>query len=437
MNDSCIRTSSGEDPCIEELIKKIEKKWFDTSKAVCKYVRLKNSAVILESGNPLFFEIMKLPRTACGKDIFDILPRTRAEYIKMLMDSFGNDSSVFRYVRETSDGSRILEISAVCRSNVMYCIAEPMISCDLLIKTADSSENGLYDNPLSFTGTLIAYKNSDGRMLIESCSDSLSSHAPDICTGADLGDILKKYMCRICTTRLINECIEKNQPMRYYDMTVIKTSYCTPLHPLGILRVSMLPIIGTADAPKAVITVSTVRTGDFSASQRHDSSGEHPAVFLARRSDSNEIYIEKMSLKLALMLADGEVLYEDICSCCTENFDSTVGDNVVRNCIITGRDSAEYAVNLVPGYAADRSKGVLGTVKPRPKTAGQQLLTARENEILSLAAAGNSNRYIALHLKISEGTVKKILHNGYTKLGIGSRVELVKLFDSEKDMKDI
>lgn len=433
MNDSCIRTSKGDDPCIEELIKNIEKEWFDTDKAVCKYMRLENDTVILESGNPLFFEIMQLPRTDCGKNIFDILPRTRADYIKMLMDGFGSDNSVFRYVRETTDGSRILEISAVCSNNALYCIAKPMISCDLLIKTADNGEKGLYDSSLSFTGTLIAYKSNDGRMLIESCSEALSSHASDIRTGADLGEILKKYMCRICTTRLINECIEKNKPMRYYDMTVIKTSYCTPLHPLGILRVSMLPIIGSG-APKAVITVSTVRTGDFSASQRSEKSDEHPAVFLARKSDSNDIYIEKMSMKLALMLADGEVLYEDICSCCTENFESTVGDNVVRNCVITGRDSAEYVINLVPGYAADQSKGVLGTVKPRPKAGGQQLLTARENEILSLAAAGNSNRYIALHLKISEGTVKKILHNGYTKLGIGSRVELVKLFDSKKDI---
>ncbi len=50
-------------------------------------------------------------------------------------------------------------------------------------------------------------------------------------------------------------------------------------------------------------------------------------------------------------------------------------------------------------------------------------LSARELEILLLAARGLSNRQIANTLTISEATVKRHLANLYAKLGVGSRSE--------------
>jgi len=48
-------------------------------------------------------------------------------------------------------------------------------------------------------------------------------------------------------------------------------------------------------------------------------------------------------------------------------------------------------------------------------------LTARELEVLSLAAAGKSNREIAAELMISEHTARRHLQNIYSKLGVSSR----------------
>ena len=50
-------------------------------------------------------------------------------------------------------------------------------------------------------------------------------------------------------------------------------------------------------------------------------------------------------------------------------------------------------------------------------------LTAREEEVLALLAAGATNREIAKHLLISETTVKFHLTNIFTKLGAKNRVE--------------
>ncbi len=52
-------------------------------------------------------------------------------------------------------------------------------------------------------------------------------------------------------------------------------------------------------------------------------------------------------------------------------------------------------------------------------------LTAREREMIDLVIQGYTYRYISQHLYISEGTVKKTLHNAYAKLRVSSRIELI------------
>ena len=62
--------------------------------------------------------------------------------------------------------------------------------------------------------------------------------------------------------------------------------------------------------------------------------------------------------------------------------------------------------------------------KPIPLDAGEKL-TARELEILKLAAKGMSNKDIALELNISLATVKGYMASTFTKLGVTSRTEAV------------
>ena len=53
-------------------------------------------------------------------------------------------------------------------------------------------------------------------------------------------------------------------------------------------------------------------------------------------------------------------------------------------------------------------------------------LSPRETEIAALLFEGNTIRYIAAALHIAEGTVKRIIHNIYQKMHVGSQVELVR-----------
>jgi DNA-binding NarL/FixJ family response regulator len=56
-----------------------------------------------------------------------------------------------------------------------------------------------------------------------------------------------------------------------------------------------------------------------------------------------------------------------------------------------------------------------------------QSVTGRELEVLQLAAEGLANKQIALSLNISEHTVKFHLSSIYTKLGVASRTEAIRV----------
>jgi DNA-binding NarL/FixJ family response regulator len=60
------------------------------------------------------------------------------------------------------------------------------------------------------------------------------------------------------------------------------------------------------------------------------------------------------------------------------------------------------------------------------KSQGMRLLTPREEQVVALVADGLSNREVARELCLSEPTIKKYRFCIFDKLGISSRVELVR-----------
>ena len=67
---------------------------------------------------------------------------------------------------------------------------------------------------------------------------------------------------------------------------------------------------------------------------------------------------------------------------------------------------------------------VVGMPREMLEEAGAEgALSARELEILLLAARGLSNRQIASSLRVAEATIKRHLANTYEKIGVGSRGE--------------
>ena len=90
--------------------------------------------------------------------------------------------------------------------------------------------------------------------------------------------------------------------------------------------------------------------------------------------------------------------------------------------------SAEHLIAAVRAAILDPEGGDIVVGMPlamleRTEGGGESVLSARELEILLLAARGLSNGRIASLLHISEATVKRHLANVYEKMGVGSRGE--------------
>ena len=90
--------------------------------------------------------------------------------------------------------------------------------------------------------------------------------------------------------------------------------------------------------------------------------------------------------------------------------------------------SAEHLVAAVRAAAFDPASESIVVGMPEGMLEGtregaESVLTARELEILLLAARGLSNEHIASSLHISEATVKRHLANVYMKMDVSSRGE--------------
>ena len=59
------------------------------------------------------------------------------------------------------------------------------------------------------------------------------------------------------------------------------------------------------------------------------------------------------------------------------------------------------------------------------RRAATRSLTARQQQLLQLVAAGHANRAIARQLGLSPGTVRKHLENIFARLGVASRTEAI------------
>jgi DNA-binding NarL/FixJ family response regulator len=93
--------------------------------------------------------------------------------------------------------------------------------------------------------------------------------------------------------------------------------------------------------------------------------------------------------------------------------------------------SADHLVAAVRAAAFDPTSESVVVGMPEGMLEGtregaESVLTARELEILLLAARGLSNEHIASSLKLSEATVKRHLANVYQKMAVHSRGEASK-----------
>ena len=102
----------------------------------------------------------------------------------------------------------------------------------------------------------------------------------------------------------------------------------------------------------------------------------------------------------------------------TEALNGTVND--CRHAAINMSPEGAHAPAAVTAPLQTASNGFR-----KPPLAPDQVLTAREREVLQLMATGDTNARIATRLVVSEGTVKTHVKNILRKLAAANRAEAV------------
>lgn len=142
-----------------------------------------------------------------------------------------------------------------------------------------------------------------------------------------------------------------------------------------------------------------------------------------RKNILGEIYISDINNLFTFYIRNGVVDYEDVFYL-EDPFEAYALRKRVKN-IVKGN----YVIRFIACHDEKSLSGFLIFISESPAVSDLKKVTTRENHALYLAAMGNTNKYIASVMGISVGTVKKILHDGYQKLGITSRVELIKIYE--------
>jgi len=107
--------------------------------------------------------------------------------------------------------------------------------------------------------------------------------------------------------------------------------------------------------------------------------------------------------------------------------------NLGASAYILKSASAEHLVAAVRAAILDPKSnknvvvGMPRALLEEAEEGSEGVLSARELEILLLAARGLSNRQIGASLHLAEGTVKRHLANTYQKMGVGSRGEATRM----------
>ncbi len=143
------------------------------------------------------------------------------------------------------------------------------------------------------------------------------------------------------------------------------------------------------------------------------------------------LFVEIANRQFYTFLTDCGLTVEDIMKLsdytnAIEKATPITSTHIFKNC--KGREGDKNILNLnfIPQFNEKKciKMMIIITAEDTAPTLSK-LLTKRELQIANYIALGRTNRYIAFELNVTEGTIKRTIHNIYQKLGISSRVELI------------
>ena len=415
---------------------KVKLLWPSENYFFSKYLMNADGSVRMISANDTYLNIKHYKKNNIGMNIADFKTEYEAKKIYDGFKRLQRMTDCFDFVNEyTYNGEcTIWKISVVVNFPIMRCMGERVrnFSDDELSNNIVKHANVIIEDMAS--DTIIATKIGE-HFRVDMFDESVKDIFPDIKNGDFLDVIFAENMYSMKAQPIMNMCIEKNKVMRYYDIFPNKK------YEEGINYVVMRPFLH--DGLSSIILNLTFLSYDEFVKITNSSVGENISsvakscwmgYIVLDCSDSDNISVFDINSVLVGMINQDKISLSAISESVYFKKALTTKSAVCGTLKHESTDGREffYSVNYVPSMKGNDTSYIITTVIPTDEIAmfDEQIfskLTPREDEIVKLVIKGYTNRYIARKLKVSEGTIKKMLYNCYKKLGVKSRIEIIKM----------
>ncbi|MGN0690969.1 MAG: helix-turn-helix transcriptional regulator [Oscillospiraceae bacterium] len=397
----------------------VHKYWNDENYFFCT-IRQVDKNLVLANANATYFRVINKSCNYCGMDIRNFLSEKYAAFIADMFTSTQTTGKTYKYIRESACPGDTWIVTAVCtRGEIKF--AGKLLNDLSMLSCRDMD---VFDNvncsSSEYVGTVIVSSENDD-FYAESCSDGILSVLPEFAQRVSVKNAAKKYMYFNSSLNLLRDSILNNMPVSYYDMSFPEPN----THP-KVYRFSIFP---SASKTQKMAAVNIQRTNSDLSERNTDSIGY--AVCTLCRTETGSVFIHSMNKTLSFLLQSGDIPYSEICN--EKLFTQTEQSRSLSiKSSVCGKNGFQYNLRVFPKSSGENGSELVVIINIIPKASALSKLTPREHDVLSLAADGYPSKYIACVLNISESTVNALVHSGYKKLGVVSRVELVKMYGSPK-----
>ncbi len=365
--------------------------------------KMRDSEIILTESNAVFRRLVGNRKKITGCSAENILSPQSYRYLSSLFNRYRDNSKLCTILTEgRNDTVYTVECLFV---NGTACFTGKAIK-DYRLFLQENKDIFCGKSSSLYIGTVSAVSK-DGEYEIRACSENITEMLPPRTEGEKISEAFKSRISDKMFCGILSECIEKNTPMSFFGFT--GENY-TPV------RISAKPIISKINNEIVLSFEEAFQTCGAISDYAFCEVG---------KTNQGSFFIADMNETMSELLKKDKISFSRICG---KEAAVTAKEKAGAVTKIRSSDGGYFCAKYFPRYDENCLSGYYVTINLVPKAAEFKKLSSREKRALTLAADGNPNKYIAHVMNISEGTVKKMLHDGYGKLGISSRVELVKLY---------
>lgn len=413
----------------------IQSLWTNLEYYICIYKMKDNKEIVIENANTTYLNLFQITENDFEKEISLLLSTQTVRTVSDLFDIqlVNEANNDLEYMREVDElhGSTFWNVSSRIINGCLYCIGKKIH--EFFVTPSKSPLDLGYPS-------IIVSLTKDKRYKIESFSEEIYPSLESLCLEEGYIEISHANSYFFKSTKILDECIRTNKTIQFMDIVKLPDSSKSVL-------VTMIPMLHYDASRILIIIKRSMRHYSISSIENLEKFsrefGEYyhsnllGMCFLEQGDDKSFKVVVSNSCFQNIM-EQGDITEEFLIK--SDLFKQCLQTHIVVRGYIRTKSSreacAQYFVHIIPTVNENKVVRIFLVIDAeyqRSKQANDLILklTKREREILSYVADGYTNKYISSQLNIAEGTVKRIVSNGYKKLDISSRIELAKVFLSD------